>query len=372
MKKIISILILFSFFIACNEHEPNDIIESIDKKINDKEYTTALSDIKKYTKKVSDTKYLSILYFQEAKINFLNERYSDCLNSILKSLENDSDNYLSILLRAETKIKLGDLNGAIEDCNKAKFINKEDFLIYRTKAVAYDFLNDKSNAISSYQYAIQKGDNDKDTYYNLGYIFLKNGNTIEACKHLSTAGELGKMEAFELIKSNCTFNLAETENNKNLFFEKKYSVRFPNDWIVDYTENSDKSLHTLVGNNEKCMVTIIEMNISSMFPDYNSNVITDFKKEDLLHEYFSKYNDFKFIEDKIINIDNNKAYKFKISFSFYSNKYKKVLNVFEEQYYTINPNTKNILIISVGNETEKELNNCSTELEKIIESIKIL
>lgn len=312
------------------------------------------------------------MYLQEATIYYNKNKFSDCLSSILKSIENDSANHNAYILKAKVKINLGDFNGALEDCNKAKFLNKNDYNIYTTKAIAYDSLNDRSNAISSYKYAIDNGDNNSDTYYKLGYLYLLNGNVIEACKNLSNAGELGNMEAFELIKTNCNFSIEDVSEKEVKYFPKKYSISFPKDWQIDFSENSDKSIHSLVGSSGQCILRVIDMSVKSIFPEFNSTLITDLNEEDLLSEYFAKYKDFDIIESKITSLYGITAYKFRFTFSFYSNKYDKTLTAYEEQYYAINPKTKNILIIASNKEDEKSYKECSYLFDEIIKTIKIL
>jgi len=72
------------------------------------------------------------------------------------------------------------------------------------------------NAIIVYKYAIKYGDNNGDTFYKLGMLLLNIGKTAEACENLSKAGELGYMDAYDLIKSNC--------NNQNFEIKEKKKI----------------------------------------------------------------------------------------------------------------------------------------------------
>lgn len=177
-----------------------DLFNDIKINIENNKLTKAKKDVEKLIKKAygnSDAYLLKGIIDNKLKDN------NSALKSFQKSIALDSANFKTYVERANLKIELGDYNSAISDCNTARYINKEYFQIYKTKGIAYEFLEDASNAIIQFEYSIKYGDNSGETHYILGVLYLSQGNNQNGCLHLSKAGELGYMEAYDVIKSKC-------------------------------------------------------------------------------------------------------------------------------------------------------------------------
>ncbi|MBK6400034.1 MAG: hypothetical protein KA215_04730 [Flavobacterium sp.] len=206
---------------------------------NDSSFTTALENFTKASKK--DTKNANAFFYRalsEARL----QKHKEALISFQKSIELDSVLYQALVERAKLKIKLGDFASACNDCDKAKMIKIDFPEIYKTKAIAFENLNDPSNAIIAYEYAIKYGQKDGETFYNLGVLRLNYGNRDSACALLSKAGELGFMEAYEMIKRNCNPSYKEVLNeNSDLDNFKKKDSSEVNNILTEITEENSNA-----------------------------------------------------------------------------------------------------------------------------------
>lgn len=203
----LSALFIFLFaIISCNSNKSAIEIynEGMDN-YNDSSFSSALKCFKLASEK--DNKNANAFLFKaicESKL----DQYKEAMLSFESSIHLDSTNSYTFLERAKLKIKLGDFNSAINDCNTASFLKNNNADIYSTEAFAYENMNDKAYAIFYYEKAIKHGQKDGATFYKLG--ILKLPNLEEACPLLSKAGELGYMEAYEMIKRNCSPRAGKT------------------------------------------------------------------------------------------------------------------------------------------------------------------
>ena len=70
-------------------------------------------------------------------------------------------------------------------------------------AFARGELKDYSGSITAYTKLIELQPNDGHSYYNRGIIQIKLGKKSDGCLDLSKAGELGYMDAYAVIRTNC-------------------------------------------------------------------------------------------------------------------------------------------------------------------------
>ena len=176
----------------------DELFNDTKTKIENKEFSKAKKDVEKLVKLAygnSDAFQLKGIVESEL------EDYSSALINFQKSISLDSTNFKTYVERAKLKIKLGDYTSS--DCNTARIYNKDYYPIYKTKGIAYELLEDGGNAVIQYEHSIKYGDNSGETYYKLGVLYLSQGNNQKGCSYLSKAGELGYMDAYDLIKSNC-------------------------------------------------------------------------------------------------------------------------------------------------------------------------
>ena len=245
------------------------------------------------------------------------------------------------------KIKLGDFKGALEDCNKAMFLKKDFAKVYKTKARAYELLEDEPNAIIQYQVAIKYGDDSGENNYRLGVLMLNKGDINEGCKHLSVAGEKGFMDAYDLIRTNCNEQSTNSDNNENSrgqfrSFPNKFAVKFPIGWFIDNISNSNNSTFILfamgVGDKDG-NITIAELEPVFLDPSSRPESLYDIDRNEFIKEFRSKYDDFELLENKELKIDNADAYFYKMTFSFFSIKLQKQLSGTHSLYVFFHPIT---------------------------------
>lgn len=213
--KVKLIIIFLLTFISCQDKRSSDqIISDIKNQVDNSEFQKALNDINKL---ISDKIETSEIYTLKGKTENELDKKSESLLSFQKAILLDKNNYKAFVERAILKLELGDIMSSIEDCNKAMLIKSNYIKIYKTKAKAYELLNDEPNSIIQFQEAIKYGDKSGENYFKLGVLFMNRLEIKKGCEFLSKAGEKGYLEAYKLIKENCNKDF----NNSDLFNEKK-------------------------------------------------------------------------------------------------------------------------------------------------------
>ena len=151
------------------------------------------------------------------------KKYHEAIIDVSKWLEEATDNRLLLLfdIRAIAKLKMGDLAGAIEDCNVIIGSYESDpHNAFCTRAMAKMEMNDYSAAIQDFNEAIRNySEHGRSLFFSKGVgpkasSYMKRGlchyylNEYEqACLDWSKAGELGEKEAYQWIHKYCNPNL---------------------------------------------------------------------------------------------------------------------------------------------------------------------
>ncbi len=367
-----SILILLS---GCKDKRSVDeLFNDTKTKIENKEFSEAKKDVEKLVKLAygnSDAFQLKGIVESEL------EDYNSALLNFQKSISLDSTNFKTYVERAKLKIKLGDYKSAISDCNTARFYNKEFYSIYKTKGIAYEFLEDGENAVIQYEHSIKYGDNSGETYYKLGVLYLSQGNNQKGCSNLSKAGELGYMDAYDLIKSNCnkTGNEINSVDDKKFgqfkSYPNRFAITFPIGWDVDEISNSDKSVLTVTASKEGHFMSVLEIDPTITDFNFNSKSVYEIDKEDFLYEFRQKYSDFKLHDFEKKRINGVDTYYFKMSFSFFSTNLQKTLSGIQIMYALLNPKTKKLYYFQ-GNAEKDDIDVYEPIYRKTFETFKLL
>lgn len=154
----------------------------------------------------------SILFFT-AKLQSSIKDYENAMINFTKIINGKIEGYVNIadvyFERGFLKNKLEDYNSAISDFDLAlknnTYKNNPDLkLLYSYRGYCKFKLNDYLGAINDYSRYIQDNpNNSSNAYYNRGLarIYLKQFEL--GCNDLSKAGELGELDAYELIKEYC-------------------------------------------------------------------------------------------------------------------------------------------------------------------------
>ena len=125
--------------------------------------------INDYTKSIELKPDYSMAYNNRGYAKFKQKKYVEALEDLNKSIVIDPNNDVAYDSRAETKFVINDINGCINDCNKALEINPKL----------------------------------ANSYFIRGKAYQKQGDKTNACENWSKAGELGEIEAYELITKFC-------------------------------------------------------------------------------------------------------------------------------------------------------------------------
>lgn len=356
--KLFYFLFLFVIALACTDERTDlQIMTDLEHKTDSGDFIDAKKDIEI----LSDRSFESSQFFYLTGVVEKNlNKKKEALISFQKAINIDSSNYMALVERAKLKVELGDFNGAIQDCNQALSLQKEDGEIYKTLAVAYENLGDISSAITKYELAISFGDDDGDTYYDLGKLLLNANKKEKACMFLRKAGELGLMDAFDLIKSNC--NQLEDSNGKEVSndeksgqfrsYPRRYSITFPKDWEVDEISNLDKSVLSVSAHKEGHFMSVIEVDPTIIDLDFKAKSVIEIDKEFFIYEHRQKYDDFKLLFFEKTKINNIDAYYYKMSFSFFSNSLNKRLSGITCQYILLNPRNHKIYSLQANAEDD--------------------
>ena len=161
-------------------------------------------------------------YYLRGYTNFLTANYQDAISDLNFSIELYQNSALAFWYRAEARIKVGDLEGACEDWDKAyrlgyfeataKIKNNCHQMQRSTKVAADEFLRngdvkldkgDARGALTEYLKALELDSESGNIQYSIGLakIILKDKNG--ACWAWQKAVELGSPEAEEMLKQYC-------------------------------------------------------------------------------------------------------------------------------------------------------------------------
>lgn len=105
--------------------------------------------------------------------------------------------------RANTKLDLSDYYGSISDCDQAILINPNNPNSYVIRGISYIDCKNYKRAIQDFDTAIEYYSNFAEAYLNRGIARILDGDQPGACADWSKAGELGMMEAYDLINRSC-------------------------------------------------------------------------------------------------------------------------------------------------------------------------
>ncbi len=123
-----------------------------------------------------------------------------CYTTLPINAQNSAEEYF---ISGVGKLASGDYQGAINDFNKAIEINPKDADAYYNRGFAKAKLGDYRKAIEDFNKAIEINPNYAMAYHNRGFAKIKLGQKDSGCQDLSKAGEMGDMDAYDLIKQYC-------------------------------------------------------------------------------------------------------------------------------------------------------------------------
>lgn len=223
------IVVLCLILSSCNDKRSStDFSKEIEVLLKDQKFDQAKSLSIKFLKKFPSSSY-AFLYKGVLEAN-----QRDGVNAMLsfkKSIDLLPTNFNAFIERAKFKIVLEDYYGALLDIEKAEQIKMDNPQIYLAKGLVYEYMNNLDDAINAYNEAIRLGVKNDDVCYKLGCLYIQKGDLTNAYKFLREAGDLGNMNAFNIIKE----NLAHSNNGE--FARNSVFKSFPGRFSMSYPSN---------------------------------------------------------------------------------------------------------------------------------------
>lgn len=136
-----------------------------------------------------------------ARSRFLHEdkRYLEAINDINKTLTLVPNDTSVINMRGEYKLYTGDFNGAVKDLEVVAWKNKDNGLFYLGRAIAYNQLSMRKNAISAADKAIQLDSTLAQAYLIRGNQKYLLGDKKSGLIDIEKAAKLGDVQAIETL-----------------------------------------------------------------------------------------------------------------------------------------------------------------------------
>lgn len=109
----------------------------------------------------------------------------------------------ALYARGNVKMKLQDYYGAIDDYSAAITLNENFVEAYFNRGKAKQYLQAYQDAINDCTKIIQINPKNASAYSMRGILRIEFGDTKNGCLDLSKAGEMGDLNAYDLIKEHC-------------------------------------------------------------------------------------------------------------------------------------------------------------------------
>ena len=165
--------------------------------------------IKDFSKVISLNKENTDAYFMRALVKSnLNDRQGAITDydEIIKREKTAKPSIYKISTvynnKAYCLVELGKPSDALPFVTRALELDKSEAYIWDTRGEAYFKLGEYEKCIKDMDKAISIEESD-NSYYIRGLAKIKIGKTIDGCKDLSKAGELGKLEAYNEMQKYC-------------------------------------------------------------------------------------------------------------------------------------------------------------------------
>jgi tetratricopeptide (TPR) repeat protein len=164
------------------------------------EYVEALVNLNKAIE--LDPNYSSAYYFRgNIKDNF--EDRHGAMKDYNMSIEKNPKFADAFFARGNVKMKLSDYYGAVDDYTAAIAINENYVEAYFNRGKAKQYLQAYQDAINDCSKIIQINPKNASAYSMRCILRIEFGDLKNGCLDLSKAGELGDLNAYELIKEKC-------------------------------------------------------------------------------------------------------------------------------------------------------------------------
>ncbi|MDA3912216.1 MAG: tetratricopeptide repeat protein [Bacteroidales bacterium] len=129
------------------------------------------------------------------------------LGQFLNELNAQNNTIIGMDSKTQTETALESTNPdfvkAIEAFDKAIQLDESAAFVYFNRAITHGLMGNHRSAINDYGKSIKYRKKFAEAYYNRGLSFIYTGKNTYGCEDMGTAGELGKTEAYSVIKIYC-------------------------------------------------------------------------------------------------------------------------------------------------------------------------
>jgi len=129
------------------------------------------------------------------------------LGQFLNELDNRNNTIIGIDSEFEPESELENTNPdfvkAIEAFNRAIQLDENFAFAYYNRAITHCLMGNHRAGIQDFGYAIKHRKKFPEAYFNRGLTFIFTGQSKYGCEDMGNAGELGKTEAYSVIKIYC-------------------------------------------------------------------------------------------------------------------------------------------------------------------------
>lgn len=141
-----------------------------------------------------------LLYFCKGSTYLMLGQFLNELNA-----QNNTIVGIDTKIRTETALESSnpDFIKAIEAFNKAIQLDERFAFAYFNRAITHGLMGNHRSAINDYGKSIKYRKKFMQAFYNRGLSFIYTGKNTYGCEDMGTAGELGKTEAYIVIKIYC-------------------------------------------------------------------------------------------------------------------------------------------------------------------------
>jgi len=191
---------LMLFFSLAFSQSPKELTQKGKELYEKREFMEALLNLNKALEQ--DPNYAAAYFIRgNIKDNF-DDRHG-AMKDYNTAIEKNAKFPDAYFARGNVKMKLQDYYGAIADFTSCITFNENNIEAYFNRGKAKQFLLAYEDAINDCTKIIQINPKSHDAYYLRGILRLEFGDMKNGCLDLSKAGELGDVNAYEVIKERC-------------------------------------------------------------------------------------------------------------------------------------------------------------------------
>lgn len=190
----------FSLFIRKYPNDANAYYNRGVSKGKLKDYRGAIQD---YNKAIEIQPDYVDAYYNLGLLKSNLEDYRGAIQDFNKAIEYQPDFATAYYNRGLDKLNLSDYREAIQDFNKAIEYQPNYGDAYNNRGIARGYLGDYRGAIQDFNEAIEIEPYLATAYYNRGYAKYLLKDNMGACLDWSKAGELGRDDAYDMIRDLC-------------------------------------------------------------------------------------------------------------------------------------------------------------------------